>query len=165
MAQTTDRPRNPDANRDPITGTPGAHPVGVGLGAVAGGAATGAAVGSVAGPVGTAIGAAAGAIAGGLAGKGIAEAINPTAEEGYWRDNYATRPYYERGRAYDDYLPAYRTGWEGRAQYGERTFEEVESDLAAQYDKAREPTSVDWATGRHAARDAWDRVDTLPEKR
>jgi phage tail tape-measure protein len=72
-----------DANRDPITGTPGAHPVGVGLGAAAGGMATGAAVGTVAGPVGTAVGAAVGAIAGGLAGKGIAEKIDPTVEETY----------------------------------------------------------------------------------
>jgi hypothetical protein len=66
------------ANRDPITGTPGAHPVGTGVGALAGGAATGAAVGTVAGPVGTVIGAAVGAVAGGLAGKGVAEEIDPT---------------------------------------------------------------------------------------
>ena len=68
------------ANRDPITGTPGAHPVGTGVGALAGGAAAGAAVGTVAGPVGTAIGAAVGAVAGGLAGKGVAEEIDPTVD-------------------------------------------------------------------------------------
>ena len=66
------------ANRDPITGTPGAHPVGTGVGAAAGGVAAGAAVGSVAGPVGTVVGAAVGAVAGGLAGKGVAEKIDPT---------------------------------------------------------------------------------------
>src|SRR5436190_23626440 len=87
----------PDANRDPITGAPGAHPVGTGLGAAAGGMAAGAAVGSVAGPVGTAVGAAAGAVVGGLAGKGIAEMIDPTAEEAYWRENYTLQPYYEKG--------------------------------------------------------------------
>ena len=41
-----------EANRDPITGAPGAHPVGTGLGAAAGGMAAGAAVGTMAGPVG-----------------------------------------------------------------------------------------------------------------
>jgi hypothetical protein len=41
-----------DANRDPITGAPGSHPVGTGLGAAAGGMAAGAAAGSVAGPAG-----------------------------------------------------------------------------------------------------------------
>src|SRR5881394_2140943 len=58
-----------DANRDPLTGAPGAHPVGTATGAVAGGIAAGAAAGTVAGPVGTAIGAAVGAVVGGLAGK------------------------------------------------------------------------------------------------
>src|SRR3954470_23352534 len=67
-----------DANRDPITCEPGAHPVGTGIGAAAGGAAAGAAVGTVAGPVGTGLGAAAGAIIGGLAGKAGGEAANPT---------------------------------------------------------------------------------------
>lgn len=65
-------------NRDPITGAPGAHPVGTAVGATAGGVAAGAAVGTVAGPVGTVIGAAVGAIAGGLAGKGVAEEVDPT---------------------------------------------------------------------------------------
>src|SRR6187399_1089670 len=74
---------NKDANRDPITGAPGSHPVGTGLGAAAGGMAAGAAAGSVAGPAGTVIGAAVGAVAGGLAGKGIAEKIDPTIEEAY----------------------------------------------------------------------------------
>ena len=80
--------RDGTANRDPLTGAPGAHPVGTGAGAVAGGMAAGAAVGTVAGPVGTAVGAAVGAIVGGLAGKGIAEQIDPTVEDAYWRDNY-----------------------------------------------------------------------------
>ena len=50
-------PKKPaDANRDPISGAPGAHPVGVGAGA-AGGGATGAAVGgAVGGPVGAVVG-------------------------------------------------------------------------------------------------------------
>jgi len=34
--------RNPDANRDPVSGAPGAHPVGTGIGAVVGGVAAGA---------------------------------------------------------------------------------------------------------------------------
>ncbi len=41
-------------NADPITGEPGAHPVGTGLGAV-GGAATGATVGALGGPVGAVV--------------------------------------------------------------------------------------------------------------
>lgn len=87
------RGKNRDANRDPISGESGSHPVGTGVGAVAGGAAgaaagaaTGAAVGTAgAGPVGTGIGAAVGAVVGGLAGHGAAEGLNPTNEPGEGR--------------------------------------------------------------------------------
>jgi hypothetical protein len=44
-----------DLNADPISGEPGAHPIGTGVGA-AGGAAAGAAVGAAGGPVGAAVG-------------------------------------------------------------------------------------------------------------
>jgi len=74
-----------DRHTDPISGAPGAHPVGAGIGAAAGGAATGAAIGAIAGPVGAFIGVAVGAVVGGLAGKGVAEMIDPTAAEAYWR--------------------------------------------------------------------------------
>jgi outer membrane lipoprotein SlyB len=68
-------------NRDPITGAPGSHPVGVGIGAAVGGIAAGAAAGTLAaGPIGTVVGAAAGAIAGGLGGKAVAEHFDPTVE-------------------------------------------------------------------------------------
>ena len=96
MKETTTRT---DANRDPITDAAGSHPVGTGVGALAGGAAAGAAAGTVAGPVGTVVGAAVGAVAGGLAGKGIAEQIDPTVEDAYWRDNYSSRPMSSRARA------------------------------------------------------------------
>jgi hypothetical protein len=59
------------AHPDPITGEPGAHPVGVGVGALGAGAA-GAVIGAVLGPIGAAIGLAFGAVAGGLAGKEVA---------------------------------------------------------------------------------------------
>src|SRR3954471_23170736 len=112
----------PDRNPDPITGTPGSHPVGTGVGAAAAGAA-GAAIGSVVPGAGTvvggAVGAVVGAVAGGLAGKGVAEAIDPTAEEAYWRDTYLSRPYVSPGTNYDEYAPAYRYGWESQARYGD----------------------------------------------
>src|SRR5688500_6400685 len=108
-----------DDNRDPITGAPGSHPIGTGVGAAAAGAA-GAASGSVVPGVGTAIGGAVGAVVGavggGLAGKAVAESINPTAEDAYWRENYKNRTYYESNYTYDEYAPAYRYGWESRSK-------------------------------------------------
>ena len=146
-----------EPNRDPITGAPGAHPVGTGVGAAAGGAA-GAAAGSVAGPVGTVVGAAIGAIAGGLAGKGVAEIVDPTVEEAYWRESYATEPYYAKDRDFDYYAPAYRAGYEGRVKYDGRTFDDVEEDLAADYARFQ-GNDMTWEEVRPATRAAWDRVD------
>jgi uncharacterized protein YcfJ len=154
-----DTNRGRDANRDPITGAPGSHPVGTGLGAAAGGMAAGAAAGTVAGPVGTAVGAAVGAVVGGLAGKGIAEAIDPTAEEAYWASNYEREPYYEKGYTFQDYHPAYRTGWEGRTRYHGRKFDEVERDLQADYNRNRGQSKLDWNRNRQAVRAAWNRFE------
>lgn len=147
-----------DRNLDPISKAPGSHPVGTGVGAAAGGA-TGAAVGSVAGPVGTVAGAAVGAVVGGLAGKGVAEGVNPTVEEAYWREQYRHEPYFDKDRSYEDYGPAYRTGYEGRASHPGKRFEEVEPDLERRYGETRGPSRLDWQQARPASRAAWDRAD------
>jgi hypothetical protein len=151
--------RDKDENRDPISGAPGAHPVGTGAGAAAGGAAGAVAGAAVGGPVGAVVGGAIGAVAGGLAGKGVAEAIDPTAEDAYWRENYRTRPYYESAVSYDEMFPAYRYGWESRAQYHGRRFEDVESDLERGWDKAKLKSSLGWTKAKLATRDAWDRIE------
>jgi hypothetical protein len=148
-----------DANRDPLTGAPGAHPVGAGLGAAAGGIATGAAVGTIAGPVGTVVGAAVGAVVGGLAGKAIGEAIDPTAESAYWQKNYSKEPYYQPGLTYDDYAPAYRAGYQGRAQHADRKFDDAERDLEATYNRTKGSSKLGWENAKHASRAAWNRVE------
>ncbi len=153
-----------DANRDPLTGKPGAHPVGTAVGAAAGGVAAGAAVGTVAGPVGTLIGGAVGAVVGGLAGKGIAERIDPTAEDAYWAENYADRPYVSEDYSYDDYGPAYRYGVDAYGSYGARSFEEIDADLDRGWDRARGGSRLGWSDARHAARDSWQRVSDGVER-
>lgn len=147
-----------DRNLDPITKAPGAHPVGTGIGAAGGGAA-GAAIGAVGGPVGALAGAAVGAVVGGLAGKGVAEGINPTAEEAHWREHYVNEAYYDKTRTYDDYAPAYRTGYEGRGRHSGKRFEDVESDLETSYNAGRGQSRLDWKQARPASRAAWDRAD------
>lgn len=148
-----------DQNRDPITGAPGSHPVGTGVGATGGGV-TGAAIGTaVGGPVGAVIGAAVGAIAGGFAGKGVAEMIDPTAENAYWRDNYASRPYVDANSSYDDYAPAYRYGWESRGDQVGRSFDEAENDLSAGWDKVKGNSRLGWDRAKHAAKDSWHKVE------
>ena len=153
-----DSGRGTDANRDPITKTPGAHPVGTGVGA-AGGATAGAAIGAIGGPVGAAVGLVAGAIVGGLAGKGVAEKIVPTVEDGYWKDNYSKRSYAEKNLSYDNYQPAYRTGYEGYSRYPGKKYEQVETDLQRDYEKSKGKSNLTWDKAKHATRDAWHRVE------
>ena len=161
----TPNPQDP-ANRDPITKAAGAHPVGVGVGAAVGGvaagvataAATGAAVGTAAGPVGTVVGAAVGAVVGGLAGKAVAEHYDPTVEDGYWRDNYAKQPYYDKSYSYDDYAPAYRLGGEARSKYKGRPYSSVESSLAQDWDAAKGKSRMTWEHAKSATRAGWDRI-------
>lgn len=148
-----------DANRDPITGEPGAHPVGTGVGAAVAGT-IGAAVGAPAGPLGAAVGAVVGSVVGGLVGKSTAEAFDPTVEEAYWRDNYSSRPYVDKNLTYEDYQPAYRTGYEGYQRHSTegKTYHEVEPDLQRHYETENRDSRVGWNDARYAAQDAWDRV-------
>jgi len=153
-----------NANRDPLTGAPGAHPVGTGVGAMLGGAAAGAATGTVVGPLGTVIGAAIGAVVGGLAGKGIAESIDPTAEDAYWRDNFSDRSYVDSTLAYDDYRPAYGYGVSAYQKHAGGKFEDVEVDLSRGWAQARGTSSLEWESARSATRDAWNRVSDTAER-
>ena len=154
-----DKNKTPTTNRDPITGALGAHPVGVGLGAAAGGIAAGAAAGRLAaGPVGTVVGAAIGAVVGGLGGKAIAEHYDPTVEEQHWRGKFEDEPYYQRGMTFDDYAPAYKTGGEARAKYAERSFADIEDDLAGDYERNRGQSRLNWDDARDATRAGWMRV-------
>jgi|GEM_PF-2662424 len=173
-----EQPESADANRDPISGTPGAHPVGTGVGAAAGGVAAGlatatlagAVTGSVVGPVGTVIGATVGAIVGGLAGKAVAESVNPTREDLYWRSNYSDRPYIDRTKNYEDYGPAYGFAVNRYSENADRRFEDVETDLSRDWPSSRGQSTLEWSDARPAARDAWERLrdpnhaPRLPEK-
>lgn len=158
MSSLKDQPDSNDMNLDPITGAPGSHPIGTGVGAAAGGVA-GAAAGMLAGPVGAAAGAVVGAVVGGLAGKGVAEGVNPTAEEAYWRDQYVREPYYSADRSYDEYSPAYRNGYEGRGLYAGRSFEAAEPELRRSYEANRGSSRIEWDEARVASRAAWHRVE------
>ena len=75
-----------------------------------------------------------GAVVGGLAARPPAKRSNPTAEEAFWRDNYDKEPYYEQGRSFDDYAPAYRLGLSGRQRYEQDRWTSVEPRLASEWD-------------------------------
>ncbi len=154
--------RERDINPDPITGEPGAHPIGTGVGAAGVGTAATAVGAALGGPVGAVVGAVVGSVAGGLMGKGIAEQIDPTLEEEYWRGSYRDRPYAEADYDYDkDYSPAYRTGYDGYSSYASEnaTFETAEPRLREDYEKNRGSSRLDWEKAKPATQDAWNRAD------
>ena len=100
----------------------------------------------------------------GAAGKGAAEAVNPTAEDAFWRENYRSRPYYESSYTYEqDYRPAYEYGWRTRGSYGGKSFDDVEPTLSSGWDTTKANSRLDWNKARFAARDAWDRLDVSRE--
>lgn len=154
--------RDKALNRDPVSGTPGAHPVGTGVGAASGGA-VGAGIGAIAGgPIGAAVGAVAGAVIGGYAGKATAEVVDPTAEETYWSENYRSRPYVKKDSSFDAYRPAYRFGaesWSKRNAAGQpKTFQDNEAELRAEWEGMTGGARDTWENSKDAVRDAWDRV-------
>jgi hypothetical protein len=180
------QPVERDMNRDPISGTPGAHPVGTGIGA-AGGAAAGAAVGLMAGgPIGTAVGGIVGAVMGGLAGKGVGEVVNPTLdvaevdsntinqidapsvvtlvdpvdEDLYWQRAFITEPYYNSELTYDDYAPAYRTGYTHRQNNASLSWEQSEQALKTEWERNKGESHLGWDDAYHPVRAAWFRADT-----
>ncbi len=161
MSNDKETVKGADANLDPISGETGAHPVGTGIGAASAGAAGAAIGGAVGGPVGAVVGAVVGAFGGGLAGKGVAESIDPTVEDNYWQSNHSSRPYADTSTTYEDYQPAYRTGYEGYSRYGGtgKSFNDIENDLQRDYETNRGKSNLQWEKAKPATRDAWDRVE------
>lgn len=155
--------KGPDMmNRDPLTDEPGSHPLGTGVGAASMGV-IGAATGALGGPVGAAVGAVVGTVVGGMMGHELAEGVNPTIEDAFWRSNYTRESYVEPGMTFHDYGPAYRAGYVGYARHATRhsgDFQKAEPELEKDWERERGESRLQWEKARHAARAAWLRAQT-----
>jgi hypothetical protein len=88
----------------------------------------------------------------------MAEQTKLTAnEEAYWRENHAKQPY-AKDTSYEDYAAAYRVGYEGPFKYVGKKFEEIEDDIALDYEKARPESALPWDSVRPAVNLAWERM-------
>ncbi len=154
----SEKPTTPDLNRDPITGEPGSHPLGTGVGSASAGAA-GASIGAAGGPIGAAVGGVIGAVVGAAIGHNVAEGVNPTAERAYWEESYDKEPYYEEGETFDDYDPAYKLGYVRYSVYGDRSPEEAESALEKDWEGSKGNSRLTWDKAKLAARAGWNRVE------
>ncbi len=92
------------------------------------------------------------------------KSIDPTVEEAYWRENYASRPYVASGATFDDYGPAYRYGVDTYGRFGDSTFEKAEPELMRDWDRARGTSRLEWNDAKHAARDSWQRLSDTVER-
>jgi hypothetical protein len=118
---------------------------------------------SVGGPAGAIVGGIVGAAAGAVAGNAFASEFDATEEQRYWRETFASRPYWKRDRDFSFYEPAYRYGWESARRYAgdARSFEEVEPELAGgwlSWMVGGASPAHEWHELREAVRDAWVRI-------
>ena len=111
---------------------------------------------AVAGAVGTVAGVAAG-VASALVGKPEPREVDAGIEESYWRKHFAAEPYYDPTYAFEDYLPAWRTGWEGIGKYPGRGFEDAERDLQQDFHWNRGQSRLLWEQARDAVRAGFER--------
>jgi hypothetical protein len=160
-----DLPPTGRRNADPLTNAPGSHPIETGVGAAAMGAVSGMAAGAVTGPVGAAVGAAVGAVVGGYAGKGVGEMIDPTTEDRWLRDNFASRPYVQQGDTFEKYQPAYRYGAEAECQHGADKFESIEGELESDWHNRTEDPVMRWKHVRDAVKDSYERTAQIRRAR
>lgn len=80
-------------------------------------------------------------------------------EARYWRAQFVFQPYYELGRSFDFYAPAYRVAFEAaRAEPGV-SFESLEPAIRRRLEQVRHHPDLDWRRAMPAARAAWLRAE------
>ena len=81
-----------------------------------------------------------------------------TEHDTYWREHHARQPYAKQGLAYTDYAAAYRIGYEGFHKYPGKAYEEIENELALDYERNKAGSALPWDHARHAVQAAWAKV-------
>ncbi len=91
------------------------------------------------------------------------EAFNPSVHDIYWREALAREPYYTTDYTYDDYAPAYRTGYEAASRYHgqNRRFDDLEPELRADYERVKGKSRLTWEHAKDAVLAAWNRVERI----
>ena len=79
-------------------------------------------------------------------------------EEAYWREQHNKQSFVKPDQKYEQYAAAYRTGYEGVSKYPGKTYEEIEDELALDYERADPGDALPWDHARHAVRAAWAKV-------
>jgi uncharacterized protein (TIGR02284 family) len=89
-----------------------------------------------------------------LGGRG---SLYPGSEADYWLECFMNEPYFESGKNFEDYGPAYELGWTGYHAYGGE-FHTADRVLANDWAIQKGISTLDWAQARPACRAAWQRA-------
>lgn len=95
---------------------------------------------------------------------GPAQAVDPSAEEAYWRDNFTSQPYISPSYTYGDYWPAFGLGVAAFNHHPGRKYEEIEPQLERDWPNARADSRLDWERAKSATRGAWTRLSDATER-
>ena len=94
------------------------------------------------------------------------QSIDKNAENRYWQNQFRNENYYEAGRQYEDYEPAYRAAIEGYGRYrdghpgfSKASFDQAEPSLRADYERLEDSARLGWDKARRAAKAAWHRLE------
>ena len=77
----------------------------------------------------------------------------------HFRSSYEQAPYYQQGRNWDDYEPAYNYGYDQYSTHSGRKFDDVESDLERGWESTKANSRLAWSEAREAVRDGWHQLE------
>ena len=83
---------------------------------------------------------------------------DPKKEEAYWREQHENQPYAKEDVPFEQYAPAYRTGAEAAEKHAGKKFEEIEDDVALDYQRNHPGSALPWDHARNAVKAAWAKV-------
>jgi hypothetical protein len=75
-----------------------------------------------------------------------------------WREHHSTQPYASGKYSYEDYAPAYHTAHTAYEKHAGKDFDEIEDDIALDYEKNQPGSPLPWDEARPAVRSAWDKL-------
>ena len=90
---------------------------------------------------------------------------DPAKDKIDWREHHSDQPYAAGKYSYEDYVPAYRTAHAAFEKHGEKDFDDMEDEIALDYERHRVGSPLPWDEARHAVRSAWDRLSGVVSPR
>lgn len=89
----------------------------------------------------------------------VARAVDyPAGESEYWRESFMHEPFYEAGRSFEEYAPAFELGWVSHGAYG-GDFDAADRVMANDWDVRKGVSTLAWYQVRPAARASWRRAE------